>query len=227
MTVQEIFKLPSIDLIEREICHLYWLNERHWFRNKNSGEKEAIKQLLAVRKRLLDKEFVMDDHYKQLLNDFNKAMTEQLLQMRLAVISAYNALRQTESHYEITAIGKCFMAYQFSPIHPNQSKKEKVIWNLLCGEYGKFVPFYEDGVMDGGWRCDGSGPASENYMLYLNEQIDNWNDGLDPEQTADMHLIYPFHNLYEHTCFSIFDLLWVRDFNVEISVEYDYATYKE
>ena len=38
---------------------------------------------------------------------------------------------------------------------------------------------------------------------------------------------YPFHNLYEHTSFSIFDLLWVRDFNVEISVEYDYATYKE
>ena len=38
---------------------------------------------------------------------------------------------------------------------------------------------------------------------------------------------FQFHNLYEHTCFSIFDLLWVRDFNVEISVEYDYATYKE
>ena len=167
----------------------------------------------------------MDDHYKQLLGDFNKALTEQLLRMRLAVISAYNALRQTESHYEITAIGKCFMAYQFSPIHPNQSKKEKVIWNLLCGAYGKFVPFYEDGVMGSGWRCDGSGPVSENYMLYLNEQIDNWNDGLDPEQTADMHLIYPFHNLYDHTSFSIFDLLWVRDFNVEISVEYDYDTY--
>lgn len=64
-------------------------------------------------------------------------------------------------------------------------------------------------------------------MLYLSEKTDNWNEGLNPELTSDMHLIYPFHNLYEHTCFSIFDLLWVRDFNVEISVEYDYATYKE
>ena len=64
-------------------------------------------------------------------------------------------------------------------------------------------------------------------MLYLSEKTDNWNEGLNPELTSDMHLIYPFHNLYEHTCFSIFDLLWVRDFNVKISVEYDYATYKE
>jgi len=105
MTAQEIFRLPSIDLIESDICKLYWLNEKPWFRNEN-GKKEAIKHLLAVRKRLLDKEFIMDDHYKQLLGDFDKALTEQLLRMRLAVISAYNALRQTESHYDITAIGK-------------------------------------------------------------------------------------------------------------------------
>ena len=73
MTAQEIFRLPAIDFIEAEICDLYWQYERHCYYNK--AEKEAIKQLLAVRKRLLDKEFVMDDNYKQLLNDFNKAMT--------------------------------------------------------------------------------------------------------------------------------------------------------
>ena len=225
MTAQEIFRLPAIDFIEVEICDLYWQYEHHSYYNK--GEKEAIKKLLAVRKRLLDKEFVMDAHYKQLLNSFNKAMAEQLLQMRLAVISAYNAVKQTAADREITAIGKCFMAYQFSHLHPKQSKYEKEIWNILCGAYDDFVPFYEDGVISDGWQYSGGEPDSENQMLYLNEQTDNWNEGLDMEMTADMHLIYPFHNLYEHTCFSIFDLLWVRDFNVEISVEYDYATYKE
>ena len=79
----------------------------------------------------------------------------------------------------------------------------------------------------GGWTYRGGKLESENNMLYLSEKTDNWNEGLNPELTSDMHLIYPFHNLYEHTCFSIFDLLWVRDFNVEISVEYDYATYNE
>ena len=160
----------------------------------------------------------MDDNYKQLLCDFNKALSEQLLQMRLAVISAYNAVKQTTADHDVTAIGKCFMAYQFSPLHPKQSKYEKEIWNILSGAYDDFVPFYQDGVISSGWQYN---------MLYLSEKTDNWNEGLNSELTSDMHLIYPFHNLYEHTCFSIFDLLWVRDFNVEISVEYDYATYKD
>ena len=225
MTAQEIFRLPAIDFIEAEICDLYWQYERHCYYNK--AEKEAIKQLLAVRKRLLDKEFVMDDNYKQLLNDFNKAMTDQLLQMRRTVISTYNAVKQVSADYDITAMGKCFMTYQFSPLHPDQSKREKGIWKIMCGAYDDFVPFYQDGVISSGWQYSGGEPESENNMLYLSEKTDNWNEGLNSELTSDMHLIYPFHNLYEHTCFSIFDLLWVRDFNVEISVEYDYATYKE
>ena len=40
-------------------------------------------------------------------------------------------------------------------------------------------------------------------------------------------LIHPVHYLLDHTCFSIFDLLWVRDFNVEITVETNYDTYSE
>lgn len=31
-------------------------------------------------------------------------------------------------------------------------------------------------------------------MLYLSEKTDNWNEGLNPELTSDMHLIYPFRN---------------------------------
>ena len=38
-------------------------------------------------------------------------------------------------------------------------------------------------------------------------------------------LIYAFHNLWDAMHFSIFDLLWVRDFNVELYVESNYATY--
>ena len=34
-----------------------------------------------------------------------------------------------------------------------------------------------------------------------------------------MKLCYAFHNLYEHTSFSILDLLWVRDFYIDINAE--------
>ena len=45
----------------------------------------------------------------------------------------------------------------------------------------------------------------------------------DREMTKDMHLTRVFHNIYEHMEFSIIDLLWVRDFNIEVSVEVDYS----
>ena len=45
----------------------------------------------------------------------------------------------------------------------------------------------------------------------------------DREMTKDMHLTRVFHNIYEHMEFSIFDLLCVRDFNIEVSVEVDYS----
>ena len=123
MTAQEIFRLPAIDFIEAEICNLYWQYEQHCYYNK--AEKEAIKQLLAVRKRLLDKEFVMDDHYKQLLNDFNKAMTEPLLQMRFAVISAYNAVKQTAGDHDVIAIGSASWHISFLLYIPNSQNTKK------------------------------------------------------------------------------------------------------
>ena len=49
--------------------------------------------------------------------------------------------------------------------------------------------------------------------------------GFDREMTKDMHLTRVFHNIYEHMEFSIFDLLWVRDFNIEVSVEVDSSSY--
>ena len=47
----------------------------------------------------------------------------------------------------------------------------------------------------------------------------------DREMTKDMHLTRVFHNIYEHMEFSIFDLLWVRDFNIEVEVEVDSSSY--
>ena len=52
-------------------------------------------------------------------------------------------------------------------------------------------------------------------------------DELDREMTKDMHIIHPVHNLISHTDFSIFDIFWVRDFNVEVCIESDYANYTE
>lgn len=226
MDVQEIFQLQAIKEIEKEILGLQFEIEHG--RGSNGYQKENIKCLLGIRRTLLNRLLVMDERYKQLLADFNEAMKRQLIAMREKTIKALDIAIHSDFPGNIEAVGKCFLGYDYSPIHPVQTMRAKKMWVILNGTLDEYVSLYWDGVITRGYTCrKGEEPDSENMMLYLGEEEDNWNDELDKELTKDMHLIYPFHHLYSHTEFSIFDLLWVREFNIEIHVEANYATYND
>ena len=36
-----------------------------------------------------------------------------------------------------------------------------------------------------------------------------------------MHLVYPSHYLYDHLGFSLYDLIYVEDFNMEVNVNFE------
>ena len=226
MTVQEIFNSTAVRSIEEQILSLYHETERnHWHDDEN---KKAIRSLLEVRIRILNSMFVLDEQNKQLLAEFNEAMKQQLIEMRKRVIDLYNKVYQPDMDGRIEVEGKCFMGYEYSKIHPVQSMRAKKMWAVLNATLDDYIFLYsEDGVHKFFMSSYGADIESENEFLYLNEELDNWNEGLDREMTADMHLTYAFHNLFSHLDFSIYDLLWVRDFNIEIHVEYDYHTYKK
>lgn len=217
MTVQEIFNMPVLEEIEDRILLLQRRAERTGWHERETME---IKCLLPIRKRVLNHHFVMDGHYRQLLAEFNDAMRRQLIEMRKETIKAYNAMAEAGIKGEVEAVGKCFLGYEYPKGHPVQTERSKSMWDVLNGTLDDYVSLYWDGVLTPGYKFNGQGD-SENKMLYLDDSVDNWNDGLEPDMTRDMHLTYSFHHLYEHTDFSIFDLLWVRDFNIEIHVETD------
>lgn len=225
MTVQEIFNSTAVRSVEEQILDLYHETERkHWCNDEN---KKAIKSLLEVRRRILNSMFVLDEQNKQLLAEFNEAMKQQLIEMRKRVIDLYNSVYKPDMGGTVEVEGKCFMGYEYSKIHPVQSMRAKKMWAVLNGSLDDYIFLYcEDGVNS--FYINNYDPKieSENELLYLNEELDNWNEGLDSEMTKDMHLTYAFHNLFSHLDFSIFDLLWVRDFNIEIHVEYNYHTYE-
>lgn len=60
---------------------------------------------------------------------------------------------------------------------------------------------------------------SFNNFIGLGKSTPNWNEGLDRELTKGLHLIMPFHTLFEHTCFALSDLIYIRDFRYEVNVE--------
>ncbi len=224
MIVQEIFNTTAVRRIEEQILSLYHETERnHWYNDEN---KKAIKSFLEVRKQILDSMFVMDEHSKQLLAEFNEAMKQQMAEMRKRAIDIYNNVYRPDIIGHIDVIGKCFMGYEYSKIHPVQTMRAKKMWAVLNGSLDDYIFLYhEDGVDSFNISSEDHKIPSENEFLYLNEVPDNWNGGLDRELTSDMHLTYAFHNLFSHLDFSIYDLLWVRDFNIEIHVVYDYHTY--
>ena len=225
MTVQEIFETTAVRDIEIEILNLQYANERNRY---DGPESFAIEHLLGIRCHLLNSMFVLDKNYKQLLAEFNEALSLQMIEMRKRAISLYQVVSESGQTGDSEIVGKCFLGYEYSKIHPVQTMRAKKMWAVLNGSIDNYIPLYEDGVDSfriNNWGGDSSIP-SENMMLYLDEKLDNWNEGLDREMTKDMHLIHPFHNLFSHMDFSIFDLLWVRDFNVELTVEIDYHSYK-
>ncbi len=226
--VQEIFNSTAIKEIENEILLMQHEVEKRHFEYE-AGE-EVIKCLLGTRKHLLNKMFVMDEESKQLLSDFNEALKAQMIEMRKRAIFLYKSNVNSGLLSSFTLKAKCFMGYEYSKIHPVQTTRAKKMWAVLNGSLTDYMPLYMDGVdnfeLDYAEGSDSVFP-SENQILYLDEEIDNWNDELDQVMTKDMHLIHPFHNLYSHMDFSIFDLLWVRDFNIELSLESDYSTYPE
>jgi len=225
MTVQAIFNTTAVRSIEEQILFLYYETERnHWYNDEN---KTAIRNFLEVRKQILDSMFVLEEQNKQLLAEFNEAMKQQLIKMRKRAIELYNNVYKPDMVGHIEVIGKCFMGYEYSKIHPVQTMRAKKMWAVLNGSLDDYIFLYhEDGVDSFNISSDDPKIVSENEFLYLNEVPNNWNEGLDREMTSDLHLTYAFHNLFSHLDFSIFDLLWVRDFNIEIHVEYDYHTYE-
>jgi hypothetical protein len=226
MTVQEIFNTTAVQEIETAILNLQYETERmKAFMDYN---RVTIKHLLGVRKNILQNYFAMDEKYRQLLSEFNDALKLQLIEMRHRTIKIFESAKSYDKKNDIVVTGKCFLGYGYPKIHPVQTVRARKIWAMLNGTIDNYMPLYENGACCFKIKTWGDSVRiqSENKMLYLQEEPDNWNEGLDRELTKDMHLIHAFHNLYEHLEFSIFDLLWVRNFNIELHTEIDYSTYK-
>lgn len=218
-TIQEIYEQDSIRLIEDLIFEACQEHEQMRYAEPYG---KMVTRLLRWRKYLLDREFVMDEQYKGLLSEFNEALKKALLTMRTQTIAAVEAVYSTPMQYDISVTGKCFLDSLYPPAHPIQTKRAQKMWEILTGRIDNYMPLYEGGVDE--WSYSGRNPDSENRLLFLNDTTDNWNEGFDREMTKDMHLVHAVHNLFQDMEFSIFDLLWVREFEIVVEVSTYYNT---
>ena len=219
MTVKEIFDHPAVKAVEIEILDILRDEKRY---REGKDAKLAVQHLLRVRKRILNGMFEWTDEYFSLLSEFNNALVHAQFEMRERLSRLSESVNETGLE-NLEFQGKVFMSYKYSEIHPVQNIRARKMWNVLNGSYDEFMPLYKDGA-DLIYYSGRETIPSEKEIVYLSEETENWNEGLDREKTKNMKLCYAFHNLYAHTFFSVLDLLWVRDFCIEINAESTYYT---
>ena len=217
MNCEKIFNDPRVVKVENEIVDL-WENGNHW-----TPEGETRMQKLLHERWLILRDFnEYDDEMAHLLTSFNerlKSALTTLFERAQRVYDEYMSRDDCWGKWEIT--GKCFLDFEYPTGHPVQSERAKNVWDVLTT--GGFEGLYDRGVtFELLWRKSDPEPRTLNEVLYLSEELDNWNiEGVDREWSSNMHLVYAFHNLYTHLSFSLYDLLWVREFNLEINLNFD------
>ena len=202
----------NVDAIEREIILKY--ND---YRSYNSDNDV----LLSLRKGIINKQVLANQ--KELLPDiiaFNDALREALRDMYDRAYRVWDKMiniidEGDGEEMELTA--KIYLDTDYPALHPIQGDDRQDLWYALCDE--DLNPMYADGIS----VLTLTFPRDEGYTFDSFIGMDcpppNWNEGLDPELTKDLHLISQFHNLFQHMLFAITDFIYVRKFRTEINVE--------
>ena len=201
----------SIKMIEKEIIYGY-NNTRNYASNGDA--------LLNLRKNIINKELLA--HQADILPDiitFNDALREALREMYDRAHRIWDKMIDSidEDGEEMELTAKCYFDADYPASHPIQGDDRQELWYALCDE--DLNPMYVDGIS----VLTLTFPRDEGYTFDSFIGMDcpppNWNEGLDPELTKDLHLISQFHNLFQHMLFAITDFIYVRNFRTEINIE--------
>lgn len=202
----------NVDTIEREIILKY--ND---YRSYNSDNDV----LLSLRKDIINKQVLANQ--KELLPDiiaFNDALREAHRDMYDRAHRIWDKMiniigEGDGDEMELTA--KCYLDADYSALHPIQGDDRQELWYALCDE--DLNPMYADGISVLTLTFPRDEGCSFNSFIGMDCPPPNWNEGLDPELTKDLHLISQFHNLFQHMLFAITDFIYVRKFRTEINIE--------
>ena len=202
----------NVDAIEREIILKY--NDYCSYNSDNDV-------LLSLRKDIINKQVLANQ--KELLPDiiaFNDALRKALREMydraRRIWDKMINIIDEGDGE-EMELTAKIYLDTDYPALHPIQGEDRQDLWYALCDD--ELNPMYADGIS----VLTLTFPRDENYTFNTFIGMDcpppNWNEGLDPELTKDLHLISQFHNLFQHMLFAITDFIYVRKFRTEINID--------
>lgn len=167
----------------------------------------------------------------QLLKEFNETLKEVVIknyqQSRELYYNTKKMLADSGSSLLFEGVEcKIFLGKdrQDPKNNPFQGEESEMIWEILNDEsYNDIYCKYGCCMSFGGYHEE-EDDKTEMELMRLQDADDCWNEGLERECSYDLHLNQHFHNLYDHTIFSIFNFIYVRDFYTKFKLKFNQST---
>ena len=215
MDIKSIYEDPQVVAIENKILmtgtHKGYVNEHDF------------DELFRERSWLLNRAFEFNDANAKLMRDFNECLRKALTDLYHKTHEYFQTVAEWNDwkNYNVWALLKLGdYPGNYPPLHPVQTERRREIWEIMSVYDDYYV---KCGINGGDLAVDVDDKERESlmYFLYLNEEVDNWNERLPRDWSKDMNLLHGFHNLYDHTWFSLYDFLFVREFTQEFEFHVD------
>lgn len=215
MNQTDIYKLPSVREIDDKIL-------RSSYNIDNEVEKAEFKSLLETRKKIMNAKTEIRSYNKKLLMDFNEALRQMLIKSRKEAMKLYDAVKSTNISGTLEAVGFCQLGDdKFPDLNPNYDFSLLELWQKAHQAYHDLYDYNSEILT---WRYHGRDEEKKNWMKGIEEDCSNHNKGLDVEETADLHITEAAEFLLNETPFSILDLIYVREFDLDINCRVLYCT---
>lgn len=218
MKVLEIFKLPQVQELDEMILAKTYSNSMIFAGTcENEVKKHEFKKLLEERKSIINKNLDFSPDIIVFLDGFNETLRQELIKLRQETMSLFDSIKMPGLQGEYEAVGTCGLGsdIEFPYLRPLYSACADDVWEKI---YDGWYDLYPNSPEQIKWHYHGLPEEKHNWMHGLEVDCQNHNTGLDEKATADMHIIAAAEYFLTQTPFSILDMVYVREFDMNVKV---------
>lgn len=187
--------------------------------HSNSAEEKDIahcQAYLELRKKLLDEEFInhLDEHLSEVA-DFNDRMMTALRTLWEDAQKCFDISKSMDGFdIEIRAY------LELDAKEDDNEKNWFEIYSLLSDS--TYNPLYQSGVcMAPIILTTKIESFTKSFDKFIGNDGQSWNEGLPNILTKDIPLTMMFHHLYDHTYWSLYDMVKIQHFNAVLNTTYE------
>ncbi|MCQ2383311.1 MAG: hypothetical protein MJZ96_00315 [Paludibacteraceae bacterium] len=187
--------------------------------HSNSTENKDIahcQAYLEQRKKLLNEEFInhLEEHLSELA-DFNERMTTALRTLWEDTQKCFDISKNMDDFdIEIRA---------YLELDAEKDDNEKNWFEIFCLlSDPTYNPLYKNGVCLLPIILTTKIEAfTKSFDEFIGNDGNSWNEGLPNELTKDIPLTMMFHHLFDHTYWSLYDIVKIKHFNAVLNTTFE------